>query len=122
MASSFGKPVSKDQKSSNSFSKKRTSNHVISFKLVKEKLLKGRVESLECEELSSYCSKLQLKTSGTTGELIERLAPLKDESLFDKRVSQITKQYKFRTSLSRENVPPPKAGWKFYSRKSNKKT
>ena len=63
--------------------------------------------------MSSYCSKLQLKTSGTKGELIERLAPLKDESLFDKRVSQITKKYKFRTSLSRENVPPPTAGWKF---------
>ena len=91
MASSFGKPVSKDQKSSNSFSKKPTSKHVMSFELVKEKLLKGRVESLECEELSSYCSKLQLKRSGTTGELVERLAPLKDESLFDKRVSQITK-------------------------------
>lgn len=33
--------------------------------------------------------------------------------MFDKRASQITKQYKFRTSLSRENVPPPTAGWKF---------
>lgn len=39
MAASFGKPVSKDQKSSNSFSKKPTSKHVISFELVKEKLL-----------------------------------------------------------------------------------
>ncbi|KAL9959757.1 hypothetical protein ACROYT_G033112 [Oculina patagonica] len=113
MAASFGLPVSKDQKSSKSSSKKPTSKHVISFELVKEKLLKGRVEHLDCEELSSYCSKLQLKTSGTKGELIERLAPLKDENLFDKRVSQITKQYKFRTSLSRENVPPPTAGWKF---------
>lgn len=63
--------------------------------------------------MSSYCSKIQLKTLGTKGDLIERLAPLKDESLFDKRVRQITKQYKFRTSLSRENVPPPTAGWKF---------
>lgn len=71
MASLFGMPVSKDQKSSNGFSMKPRSKHVISFELVKEKLLKGRVESLECEELSSYCSKLQLKTLGTKGELIE---------------------------------------------------
>ena len=33
--------------------------------------------------------------------------------MFDTRVNQISKQFKFKTSLSRENVPPPTAGWKF---------
>ena len=49
------------------------------------------------------------------------MAPLKDESVFDKRVNQISKQFKFKTTLSRENVPLLTAGWKI-PQKSNKKT
>ena len=113
MAATSGLPVPKDQKCSQSFSKLPASKQELSFELIKGELSKGALESVECEELSRYCSKLQLKTTGTKGELIKRLAPLKEESLFNKRVNQISKQYKFKTSLSRENVPQPSAGWKF---------
>jgi len=40
------------------------------------------------------------------------LLPLKDEDLFDRRVNSICKEYKFSTALSREDIPPPAAGWK----------
>ena len=113
MAASLSPPVPKDQKLPQSFSKLSAVKQELSFEFIKGQLFHGRLESVECEELTRYCSKLQLKTSGTKGELIQRLAPLKDESVFDKRVNQISKQFKFKTSLSRENVPPPTAGWKF---------
>ena len=44
--------------------------------------------------------------------LIERLSPLKDEALFEKRISFIDK-FQFKTSLPRANVPPATACWKF---------
>ena len=113
MAASLSLPVPKDQKLPQSFSKLPAVKQELSFEFIKGQLFHGRLESVECEELTRYCSKLQLKTSGTKGELIQRLAPLKDESVFDTRVNQISKQFKFKTSLSRENVPPPTAGWKF---------
>ena len=45
--------------------------------------------------------------------LIERLSPLKDEALFEKRISFIDKKFQFKTSLPRANVPPATACWKF---------
>ena len=113
MAATSGLPVPKDQKCSQSFSNLSASKQELSFELIKGELSKGALESVECEKLSRYCSKLQLKTTGTKGELIKRLAPQKDESLFNKRLTQINKQYKFKTSLSREKLPPPSAEWKF---------
>ena len=112
MAASLSLPVPNDQKLPQSFSKLPAVKQELSFEFIKGQLFHGRLESVACEELTRYCSKLQLKTSGTKGELIQRLAPLKDESVFDKRVNQISKQFKFKTSLSRANVPPPTAGWK----------
>ena len=84
-----------------------------SFDFIKEKIKEKTMKSLECEVLSSFCAKLQLKTSGTKETLIERLSPLKDEALFEKRISFIDKKFQFKTSLPRANVPSATACWKF---------
>ena len=70
------------------------------------------LESFDSQTLAKFCQELQIKTSGTKKELIKRLLPLKDEDLFDRRVNSICKEYKFSTALSREDIPPPAAGWK----------
>ena len=70
------------------------------------------LESFDSQTLAKFCQELQIKTSGTKKELIKRLLPLKDEDLFDRRVNSICKEYKFSTALSREDIPPPTAGWK----------
>lgn len=94
IASTSSVPVPKDQKFPQSFSKLPAAKQELAFQFIKGELFNGRLESVECEELTRYFSKLQLKTLGTKKELIQRLAPLKDEIVFDKRVNQ----YKFKTS------------------------
>ena len=54
-----------------------SSKYQYTFEFIKDELQKGKIESLDHEALSKCCDKLQLKTSGTKGELIERLLPLK---------------------------------------------
>ena len=126
MAASLSLPVPKDQKLPQSFSKLQAVKQELSFEFIKGQLFHGRLESVECEELTRYCSKLQLKTSGTKGELIQRLAPLKDESVFDKRMNQISKQFKYSRHLSQEQMcllrQPDGCLIRLYSQKSNKKT
>ena len=73
----LGLPLPKDQKFLQSFSKLPAAKQELSFEFIKGELLNVKLESVECEELTRYCSKLQLKTLGTK-ELIERLAPLKN--------------------------------------------
>ena len=80
MAASLSPPVLNDQKLPQSFSKLPAVKQELSFEFIKRLLFHGRLESVECEELTRYCSKLQRKTSGTKGELIH-------ESVFDKRVN-----------------------------------
>ena len=87
MAATLSLPVPKDQKFPQSFSKLPAAKQELSLEFIRGQLFHGRLESVECEELTRCCSKLQLKTSGTKRELIQRLAPLKDESVFDKRVN-----------------------------------
>ena len=84
-----------------------------SFKAIKTEL-NGRdsFESLDSQTLTKFCQELQIKSSGTKKDLIERLLPLKDEDLFDRRVNSISKNYKFSTALSRKNIAPPTAGWR----------
>jgi len=84
-----------------------------SFDFIKENIKEKSIKSLDRDILSKFCAKLQLKTSGTKETLIARLAPLQDDTLFDKRVHLIDRQFKFATSLPRESVPPPTACWKF---------
>ena len=84
-----------------------------SFDFIKEKLMKCNLECLENNMLKKFCGKLELKTTGSKEELIERLSVLNEEALFEKRVTLISKEYKFKTALPRENVPPKSAGWKF---------
>ena len=90
-----------------------SSKMATSFKAIKTEL-NGRdsLESLDSQTLTKFCQKLQIKSSGTKKDLIERLLPLKDEDLFDRRVNSISKNYKFSTALSRKNIPPPTAGWR----------
>ena len=66
---SLSLPVPKDQKLPQSFSKLPAVKQELSFEFIKGQLFHGRLESVECEELTRYCSKLQPKTSGTKGEL-----------------------------------------------------
>ena len=54
-----------------------SSKYQYTFEFIKDELQKRKIESLDGEALSKCCDKLQLKTSGTKGELIERLLPLK---------------------------------------------
>ena len=56
----------------------------LTFEFIKEKLDNGKIEDRECDAtLLTFCSKLQLKTSGKKEELVDRLQPLKDKRLFD---------------------------------------
>ena len=91
----------------------KKSSTLYSFGFIKENLKEKSIKSLETDVLSSFCAKLQLKTSGTKETLIERLSPLQDEALFEKRVSLIDRKFKFKTSLPRADVPPATACWKF---------
>ena len=84
-----------------------------SFEFIKEQIKEEKIISLDCDVLSKFCVKLQLKTSGTKEALIERLSPLQDDALIEKRITLIGKKFKFPTSLPRETVPPATAGWKF---------
>ena len=57
-----------------------SSKYQYTFEFIKDELQKGKnrvFRSLDREALSKCCDKLQLKTSGTKEELIERLLPLK---------------------------------------------
>ena len=54
-----------------------SSKYQYTFEFIKDELQKGKIESLDREALSKCCDKLQLKTSGSKGELIARLLPLK---------------------------------------------
>jgi len=85
----------------------------LNFDVIKTQLKSEKIESFERDALMKMCNKLQLKTSGTKEELIERLLPLKDEKLFTKRVDMLSKKFKFKTSLPRENIPPTTAAWRF---------
>ena len=89
------------------------SSEVYSFDFIKEQIKEKNIKSLDCDILSKFCAKLQLKTSGTKETLIERLSPLQDDALMEKRISLIDKNFKFPTSLPRECVPRATAGWKF---------
>lgn len=84
-----------------------------SFEFIKEQIKEEKINSLDCDVLSKFCAKLQLKTSGTKEALIERLSPLQDDALIEKRITLIGTKFKFPTSLPRESVPPATAGWKF---------
>ena len=84
-----------------------------SFEFIKEQIKEQKINSLDCDVLSTFCAKLQLKTSGTKEALIERLSPLQDDAMIEKRITLIGKKFKFPTSLLRESVPPATAGWKF---------
>ena len=113
-ASLLGLPLqSEDGKKAKVSSKEKLSQQEYSFDFIKEQITKGKIESLECNLLTKYCRKLQLKTMGSKEELIERLSPLKHKTLFEKRVNLVSKEYKFKTALPRENIPPSTAGWKF---------
>ena len=98
--------VKKDIKETKNAKKSSTSYN---FDFIKEKTMK----SLECDVLSSFYAKLQLKRSGMKETRIERLSPLKDEGLFEKRISFIDKKFKFKTSLPQANVPPATMCWMF---------
>ena len=63
MAALLSPPVPKDQKLPQSFSKLSAVKQELSFEFIKGQLFHGRLESVECEELTRNCSKLQLKTS-----------------------------------------------------------
>ena len=65
------------------------------------------------EKIKEKTMKLHFKTSGTKETLMEGLSPLKDEALFENRISFIDKKLQFKTSLPRANVPPATACWKF---------
>ena len=89
------------------------SSKVYSFDFIKEQIKEKNIKSLDCDVLSKFCAKLQLKTSGTKETIIERLSPLQDDALMEKRIAFIDKKFKFPTSLPRECVPRATAGWKF---------
>jgi len=58
MAALLSLPVPKDQKLFQSFSKLPAVKQKLSFEFIKGQLFHGRLESVECEELTRYCSKL----------------------------------------------------------------
>jgi len=62
MAATLSLPVPKDQKFPQRFSKLPAAKQELSFGFIKGELLTGKLESVECEELPRYCSKVQLKT------------------------------------------------------------
>ena len=71
------------------------------------------LESLNTKNLGELCNSLKLKASGTKSELLQRLLPFKDDpALLDNRVKNISVKYSFTTALSRQEIPPPTAGWK----------
>ena len=61
------------------------SSEVYSFDFIKEQIKEKNIKSLDCDVLSKFCAKLQLKTSGTKEALIERLSPLQDDALIEKK-------------------------------------
>ena len=84
----------------------------LTLETIKKELKEGSLESLDSRKSSNFCQELQMKSCGTKKDLMERLLPLKDEDLFDRRVNSICKQYKFSTALLRQDIPPDTAGWK----------
>ena len=65
----------------------KTNKTFITLETVKEDSL----ESRDSQTLAKFCHKLQIKLAGTKKELLERLLPLKNEHLFDRRVNSICK-------------------------------
>ncbi len=72
--------------------KAENSLEVNSFDFIKEQIKEENIKSLVCDVLSKFCAKLQLKTKQSTKEvLIERLSPLQDDALIDKKIILINK-------------------------------
>ena len=62
------------------------------FRNTQKEIIKGdSLESRDSQTLAKFCHKLQIKLTGTKKELLERLLPLKNEHLFDRRVNNICK-------------------------------
>ena len=80
-----------------------------SLDTIKKELREGSLESLDSRKLAKFFQELQIKSCGTKKDLMERLLPLKDKDLFDRRVNSICKHYKFSTALSRQDIPPATA-------------
>lgn len=93
--------------------KVENSSEVYGFDFIKERIKEKNIKSLDCDVLSKFCAKLQLKTLGTKESLIERLSPLQDNALIEKRITLIVKKFKFLMSLPRESIPRATARWKF---------
>ena len=63
------------------------------------------------DELKSLLSKLKLKASGTKHRLVQRLLPFqRDNGLLEKHVKEISKSYKFKTSMDK-TIPLPSGEW-----------
>ena len=85
----------------------------MAFAAVKKVINDDCLESLNTKNLGKLCNSLKHKASGTKSELLQRLLPFKDDpALLYNRVKNISVKYSFTTALSRQEIPPPIAGWK----------